>query len=346
MKQIFLWLAIASTLHAQTPSGISNYTQALIRQALRESHAQSNPPVSSPKAVLTPSNAVLASGATNAPANSPAAPMGRKETLMRIWDEAINNGWQSALRPFSHVLPGPATNAPPAPPTNAPAPAPPAPASTNGGLVLCLPFEEGQGSVTHDQSGYGVAGEATDPKLPVLWTNGIAGHAISTANTNLFRIPHAPHLSGLRQITVSCWINGVSAPGSAHVWVSKHGGGGHGEFFLAGLTTNTIRWTVINSSGNRANVDNRCPRWTDGKWHHIAGTYDGKVMRLYFDGAQVGSGNLTGPLNSYEAPILIGDYDWKPFRYPSFHFSGLMDEVKIWNRALTAEEVKQGWQKR
>jgi hypothetical protein len=83
----------------------------------------------------------------------------------------------------------------------------------------------------------------------------------------------------------------------------------------------------------------------DGSWHLAVGTYDGTSVRLYVDGNQVGSGApRTGPLHypsSDSNSLLIGGY---PFAQNdpgclAGGFSGLIDEITIWNRALSAGDV-------
>ncbi len=79
----------------------------------------------------------------------------------------------------------------------------------------------------------------------------------------------------------------------------------------------------------------------NGNWHHIAGTYDGKTVRLYVDGLQIGDGtNVLDPTALvYNLPaneFFIGSYgeDACPFR-----FTGDIAEVRVWNGALSPNEV-------
>lgn len=76
------------------------------------------------------------------------------------------------------------------------------------------------------------------------------------------------------------------------------------------------------------------------KWTHITATYDGTYAKIYLDGvedkSQKGSG---GGIYSGNAPLAIGrSMAWSP------HFKGLMDEVAIYKRALSAEEVKEHYE--
>jgi PKD repeat protein len=72
-----------------------------------------------------------------------------------------------------------------------------------------------------------------------------------------------------------------------------------------------------------------------GTWHHVAAVYDGSQMRLYRDGEQVASKGKSGSLStSGSVPAALGD---QPQGGRSF--DGLLDEVRLYGRALSADEV-------
>jgi hypothetical protein len=77
----------------------------------------------------------------------------------------------------------------------------------------------------------------------------------------------------------------------------------------------------------------------DGGWHHAAMTVDASGGKLFLDGTQVGSGTWastpSAPTNS--EPVLIGGYT--PSLY-SERFHGTLDEITVWNRALSAAELQ------
>ncbi len=74
----------------------------------------------------------------------------------------------------------------------------------------------------------------------------------------------------------------------------------------------------------------------DGQWHHVAGTYDGATARLYVDGVLDGSMATTGVITKNTAPVLIGSNSEKAGRL----WAGSVDDVRIYNRALTEAEVR------
>jgi hypothetical protein len=154
----------------------------------------------------------------------------------------------------------------------------------------------------------------------------------------------------ISSITIEAWINPASfgfdqAQNSIvckHGWSSGEGGyvircGGSGElsFNIAGLDTDQVpvSWVEVISPVNVLSLNT---------WAHVAGTFDGNQLILYVNGNVVNTLSFAGsivPSPSY--PLAIGrlsDPVWGPARY----FDGLMDEVRVWNRALSQAELQAG----
>ncbi len=74
-------------------------------------------------------------------------------------------------------------------------------------------------------------------------------------------------------------------------------------------------------------------------WYHVVGPYDGTVAKLYIDGQIVDSAPQTGPVGSLAAPFVIGEI--KTNSDEVAHYSGEIDDVRIYNRALSSIEIKQ-----
>jgi len=70
-----------------------------------------------------------------------------------------------------------------------------------------------------------------------------------------------------------------------------------------------------------------------GVWYHIVGTYDGQHVKIYINGRLKGSSARTGAMPSNGNNTVIGFWN-------TDYFPGLIDEVRIYNRALLAEEIK------
>jgi hypothetical protein len=73
-----------------------------------------------------------------------------------------------------------------------------------------------------------------------------------------------------------------------------------------------------------------------GRWTHIAGTFDGRTMRIYVDGQEHGVLERPGPVRSNDFHLCLGSYEVNH----AAHFQGLLDEVTIYARALTPAEIR------
>jgi Concanavalin A-like lectin/glucanases superfamily len=73
---------------------------------------------------------------------------------------------------------------------------------------------------------------------------------------------------------------------------------------------------------------------TLNNWTHVATTYDGATLRFYVNGTQIGSTAATGPIDASSGVLRIGANS-----IFGEYFKGLIDEVRIYNRALTAAQI-------
>lgn len=72
-------------------------------------------------------------------------------------------------------------------------------------------------------------------------------------------------------------------------------------------------------------------------WHHLAGTYDGRELRIYVDGELKEVSECKGYIKSSASSVNIGRNPQKPDRF----YEGVIDDVRIYNHALTEDEVKE-----
>jgi hypothetical protein len=74
----------------------------------------------------------------------------------------------------------------------------------------------------------------------------------------------------------------------------------------------------------------------DGQWHHVGFVYDGQRTCLYVDGEVDASEPSSGQINVSSYPLWIGENS----QFPGSCWNGLIDDVQIYNRALSQEEVQ------
>mmetsp|Transcript_48403 Transcript_48403/g.104896 ORF Transcript_48403/g.104896 Transcript_48403/m.104896 type:complete len:882 (+) Transcript_48403:189-2834(+) len=78
---------------------------------------------------------------------------------------------------------------------------------------------------------------------------------------------------------------------------------------------------------------------TAGEWHEVCATYDGATMRLFVDRRLVASAKAGAQFTDQVTPVLIGAQYGKSS--VEQHFEGFISEVRVWDRAVTAEEAQQ-----
>ena len=159
------------------------------------------------------------------------------------------------------------------------------------------------------------------------------GSALRFDGNDYISIPDDKSLHPQR-LTVEAWAKRDGSPGQFKYIVSK--GGDNCEAASYGLYSSHQRRrspstsTTARSGTARPQASQKI--W-DGQWHHIAGTYDGKKVRLFVDGSEVGNGTPSAARSSTSQPIgegAIGAYRGSC----KLTLSGTVDEVRIWTVAL------------
>lgn len=199
------------------------------------------------------------------------------------------------------------------------------------GLVGYWPFDEGSGSTSRDFSGNNNTATLHTPNsfttnaAPTDWQNPFAFASVNNANS--YATAPGNNIDNLQNFTIAFWvrINRV-APFPAMTMISLNGGkAGFGYYDRGNLyfdiTVNGLPRRLFKLDSNIA----------DGAYHHIAGSYDGATIRFYYDGAFYSALDTTG------GPVPTGQ--GVAFSTPTAPLDGALDDVRIYNRALTNIEV-------
>jgi len=194
-------------------------------------------------------------------------------------------------------------------------------------LVLYLSFDEGADDTAKDLSGNGNNGTIHG----ATWVNGKINSALSFERGDFVEVPHSESLSITKEITVMAWSNCTDI--SENPTVVGKGSGGTPDLFELSLQGGGIYWQF---KVGGAWVECVGPLPPIGEWHHIAGTFDGKSLKVYIDGEFGAELQSSQELPENEFPVSIGQRINPEERF----FKGMIDEVAIFNRALSAEEIQ------
>jgi hypothetical protein len=197
------------------------------------------------------------------------------------------------------------------------------------GLVAAWGFDESSGTSALDSSGLGNGGTLSGPTRTV----GRFGGGLQFDGLNDWvTVGDANSLDLTNAMTLEAWVR-PSALGTVWRTVVLKEQTGHLAYALyAGTDTGSRPSGHVYTSGDRALLGpSALPLNT---WSHLAMTWDGLLIRMYVNGAQVSSSALTGTARTSTSPLRIGgNAVWPEW------FNGLIDEVRVYNRALTAAEV-------
>ncbi|WP_214323080.1 LamG-like jellyroll fold domain-containing protein [Nonomuraea sediminis] len=174
----------------------------------------------------------------------------------------------------------------------------------------------------------------TGTALDTTWTTGKYGSALSfNGSSSWVTIQHAASLRLTNALTLSAWVRPATADAlwRAVLMKERSTGGGYGLYASSEYNA-PAGWLETNQQGGGLTGDDPLPA---NQWSHLATTYDGSTLRLYINGALAAQAPIAGDVLDDGGPLRIGGNSvWGEY------FSGLIDEVRIYNRAQTAAEIQ------
>ena len=223
--------------------------------------------------------------------------------------------------------------------------------SLREGLVLDMTFDQDEAGsgVIMDSSGKARGGKITDHSgqgnhgvaAGVRWTaDGQRGGAYEfTAEGDEIVISNNKSLNP-KQLTLAAWIKTSYTDDKWRRIFDKSWDQGYDLTMGGDWHGLSYRGQVGIEIGPRLKFIRSGIVVADGKWHHVAGTFDGNEEIVYVDGRPMGSPvpwKKPVPSNSFN--LIIGSNRSTPSEESGLSFIGLIDEPMMWNRALSANEV-------
>ncbi|HPM82911.1 MAG TPA: discoidin domain-containing protein [Candidatus Anammoximicrobium sp.] len=198
--------------------------------------------------------------------------------------------------------------------------------SASGDLVGWWTFDETAGNVAADSSGYGNNGTVVgNPQ----WVPGKIDGAFQFDGNTYINCGRAASLNIRDQITIAFWFKVQAFTNTWEAFLAKSDAA-----YRASRGDGTGNGTHMGITGS--NYFNAPTIITDNQWHHYCGTYDGTTAIIYIDGREDARQTYGGQIgDSANYDLYIGENSGATGR----RLHGLMDDVQIYNNALTPAEI-------
>ncbi len=196
-------------------------------------------------------------------------------------------------------------------------------------LIAAWGFDEDGGYTTFDASGHNLAGTVTNALyVPGKYNSGLNFNGASAWVT----VPQNSLLDLTSGMTLEAWVYPVQNGNWRTVIMKQRPGGlAYAIYAYSGPDASPSSYINRNGADNVALGGAALPLNT---WSHLAATYDNANLRQYINGTLVATKAVTGSIiTSTDVLRIGGNSTWGEY------FNGTIDEVRIYNRALTAGEI-------
>lgn len=212
-------------------------------------------------------------------------------------------------------------------------------ADLTDGLVLYMSFDEGSGKEAEDSSVNGFTGAVNGN---AQWVQGKFDMAIEfNASADHVAIADNAAFHIEDEITQAAWVKLNRLPGAhAVIFGTRAGGGARHIGFGYGMNpSNGIKVWTNGANGGFKDINDNATKLEVDKWYYVSYTHttanSGKV-KIYVDGEVTSEQNSDNPVAPAGVTSQIQIGTWSGEAWPGF-----VDEVRLWNRALSDAEMKE-----
>ncbi|HEX2937082.1 MAG TPA: LamG domain-containing protein [Bacteroidales bacterium] len=164
---------------------------------------------------------------------------------------------------------------------------------------------------------------------------------------NYITIPNSASLNMRDAITVGAWVNSDYYVGGGFDPIVAKPYYSHTEpFYQYQLGMSGDYWKgnkytfgfAVSLNGVRYGVNSSPIKWIPGNWYFVVGTYNGNLLKIFVNGVEISSYSVIGQIDDFGQNLWIGHGNNNGNSNLGYTPAGI-DEVRIYNRALTQEEI-------
>lgn len=204
----------------------------------------------------------------------------------------------------------------------------------NEGLVAYYPFNGN----ANDESGNGNHGTVHGATLTSDRLGTLDSAYSFDGVDDYIEIADSTSLDIEQQITIAAWARFYSNPdGSSRIVDKSHTGCRHPwNMYGLRMCCKASRFAFDVTTHGSNHILDSVSVYPPDAWHFVVGIYDGSTQKLYVDGILDSSASASGSIGTNNEPLLIGKHKG----CESQHFNGTIDDVRIYNRALSEADIQ------
>src|SRR3954451_675437 len=221
------------------------------------------------------------------------------------------------------------------------------PAVASAGVADSLrgwwPMWEGSGQKVYDWSGNGNTGQlgstagadGNDPS----WRRASFAPFLRFGGDDFVRIPDSADLEP-QNVTVSAWVRASQSPGTFRYVIAKGGGGCYTASYalMTGIGGGLTFYAFTGNEWIRTADVAPAEIW-NGRWHNVAGTYDGVRARFFVDGRSIGDGAAPGGAINYDIPSVGNGAIGGWLGTCDLFYTGDIAQVAVFSQALPVDQL-------
>lgn len=181
----------------------------------------------------------------------------------------------------------------------------------------------------------------------------VSGNAVgfNSSENSYITVPDSNSLDVTNELTFEAWIKPSAGGGEWALIAGKQLNPSDGNpwysYRLLAASTNSgekgfprkVAFQIAPEESGETGVQSNTVVQND-VWTHVAGVYDGTSVKIYINGVLENSNLVTGNIQVSDLSLYIGKAPWTNYN----NYNGLIDEIRVWNVARTAEQISYGMQ--
>jgi len=190
----------------------------------------------------------------------------------------------------------------------------------------------------NDSSGNNLNGVGTN----ISYTTEVQGSSATFSGNSYITVASNSNLQNLSQVTISMWVRLQDLNNKQRLIAHWTSGDNDGQSFVISVNSSNDTLGFIVQTTNAVSSSISTPVVSSNVWYHVVAVYNGNTALIYLNGNLSASEQISGTIDNRTGSLYIGQGGSSSF--PNNLLDGQLDEVRIYNRALSSSEIQDLYQ--